>query len=148
MSEANGTARRITRGASAALLALVMLLTSYPGRAQQQPDFDQMSSMLTLMQNFYGLMASVHDMAADPQKAALLQMHEIEEIYKKRGEIDKVIPVYREVLASTKDPTIRAMAYMKLADVLKKTGRGNQSIEVLREALKESLARAREQGRD
>ena len=133
--------RRARRGVRCAALAL-FLLAPLPLGAQSVPDFDRMSGMLSLMQSFYTLMDQVHGMVESPQKAALLQMHEIEEIYKKSGEHARVIPVYRGVLERTDDPVIRALAYMKLADVLKKTGKSEESIEVLREALNESLARA------
>ena len=36
--------------------------------------------MLSLMNGFYGLMESVHEAARDPEMAALIQMHEIQEI--------------------------------------------------------------------
>jgi hypothetical protein len=98
--------------------------------------------MLSVMNGFYGLMESVHAAAEDPTKAALIQMHEIQEIYKKRGELRKVIPVYKDVLAKSDNPTIRAVAYMKLADTMKKLGETNEAIEVLREGLAESIQRA------
>lgn len=125
-----------------AITLVLCLLVPASGMAQSLPDLDRMSSMLTLMQSFYALMDRVHAMAESPQKSALLQMHEIEEIYKKRGEHQKAVPVYRDVLAKTHDPVVRALAYMKLADVLKQTGQQDAAIEVLREALDESLARA------
>ena len=132
---------RLRRRLCGALFASC-LLGPVSGEAQNIADIDRLTGMLSLMQNFYQVMEQVHGMALSPQKAALLQMHEIEEIYKKRGEHRKIIPVYREVLARTEDPVIRTLAFIKLAEALKQTGQQEESIAVLREALNESLERA------
>lgn len=123
------------------ILAAVTL-TSPSSVAQESADYERMTSMLSLMSGFYGLMASVHEAARDPEMAALIQMHEIQEIYKNRGELREVIPVLKGVLAKSENPTIRAMAYMKLADTMKKLGETDQAIALLESGLQESIERA------
>ena len=124
-----------------ALLA-ALTLTSPSSPAQEGGDFERMTSMLSLMNGFYALMASVHEAARDPELAALIQMHEIQEIYKNRGELREVIPIFKGVLAKSKNPTIRAMAYMKLADTMKKLGETDRAITLLESGLQESIQRA------
>ena len=124
-----------------ALLA-ALTMASPSSSAQQGGDFDRMTSMLSLMNGFYGLMESVHEAARDPEMTALIQMHEIQEIYKNRGELREVIPIFEGVLAKSKNPTIRAMAYMKLADTMKKLGETDTAIALLESGLQESLQRA------
>ena len=130
-----------------ALTLLAALLMAAPSaRAQQSPDLEQMSSMLSVMGGFFNLMAAVHEMASNPETAALLQMHEIEEIYKNQGKLADAIPVYEEVLKRTTNPTVRAMAYMRLADAMKKLGRTTESVDVLKRALDESLDQIEREG--
>lgn len=123
-------------------LFTALTLTSTSALTQEETDFERMTSMLSLMNGFYGLMASVHEAARDPEMSALIQMHELQEIYKKRGELRKVIPVYEGVLAKSENPTIRAMAYMKLADTMKKLGETDRAIALLERGLEESIDRA------
>jgi hypothetical protein len=123
-------------------LFTALTLTSTTSPAQEGADFERMTSMLSLMSGFYGLMASVHEAARDPEMSALIQMHELQEIYKNRGELRRVIPIYEGVLAKSENPTIRAMAYMKLADTMKKLGETDRAIALLESGLEESIERA------
>ena len=124
-----------------ALLA-ALTLASPASSAQEGGDFNRMTNMLSLMNGFYELMASVHEAARDPEMTALIQMHEIQEIYKNRGELREVIPMFKGVLAKSKNPTIRAMAYMKLANTMKKLGETDKAIALLESGLEESIQRA------
>jgi hypothetical protein len=124
------------------LAALVLAPPS--SSAQEGIDLERMTNMLSVMNEFYGLMASVHEAARDPEMAALIQMHELQEIYKNRGELREVIPIFKGVLAKSSNPTIRAMAYMKLADTMKKLGETDRAISLLESGLQESIERAAE----
>ena len=123
-------------------ICLVCLLGSFlvfslPSYADDS--IDQMTSMVNLMDNFYDLMDSIYEMNSDSEKAALLQMHEIAEIYKERGQPEKAVDVYKDVLQKSKNPTVRNIAYHRMADVLKESGQLDQAVNVLNEALNETL---------
>ena len=77
------------------------------------------------------------------EKAAILQMHEIQESFKRRGNLAGVIAVYEDVLTKTDNATIRNVAYLKLAETLAATGRSEESANVLMRALEENLAATR-----
>ncbi len=128
------------------LAALFLVSPSSP--AQESGDLERMTTMLSVMNEFYGLMESVHEAARDPEMAALIQMHELQEIYKSRGELREVIPIFKGVLAKSKNPTIRAMAYMKLADTMKKLGETGRAIALLESGLQESIERAAEMDKE
>lgn len=125
-----------------------LVLVSPSSSAQQGADLERMTNMLSVMNEFYGLMGSVHEAARDPEMAALIQMHELQEIYKNRGELREVIPIFNDVLAKSKNPTIRAMAYMKLADTMKKLGETDRAIALLESGLQESIERAAKSDRE
>ena len=116
---------------------------STPTVARAEDDFEAMARMVNLMDSFFGLMDSVYEMNADDEKAVLLQMHAIEEIYKKQGKHKEAVTMYRRVLDNSKNPTVRNMAYHRMADVLKESGDLETSIEVLNAALTETLKRTK-----
>ncbi len=127
------------------LIALVLSLPfSGPAVAMDSPtlqanQIEQMGRMVNLIQQFMGLIESTHAIAKDHEKAVILELHEIEEIYKKRGEPTQVIPVLEDVLQQTDNPTIRNVVYMKLTEAYKNSGRTDEAITVLRKALNENL---------
>ncbi|MGK0180710.1 MAG: putative negative regulator of RcsB-dependent stress response [Nitrospinales bacterium] len=116
---------------------IAVLSTSTVVRAEDE--FQAMSNMVNLMDSFFGLMNSVYDMNADNEKAALLQMHAIEEIYKDQGRHKDAVAVYENVLKKSNNSTIRNIAYSRMADVLKESGDLEGSIKVLNNALAETL---------
>ena len=124
-----------------ALFFVAILSTSPVARAEE--NFEAMARMVNLMDSFFGLMDSVYEMNADNEKAVLLQMHAIEEIYKKQGKHKEAVTMYRRVLDNSKNPTVRNMAYHRMADVLKESGDLETSIEVLNAALTETLKRTK-----
>jgi len=123
------------------LFFVAILSTSTVARAEE--NFEAMARMVNLMDSFFGLMDSVYEMNADDEKAVLLQMHAIEEIYKKQGKHKEAVTMYRRVLDNSKNPTVRNMAYHRMADVLKESGDLETSIEVLNAALAETLKRTK-----
>jgi len=123
------------------LFFVAFLSTSTVARAED--DFEAMARMVNLMDSFFGLMDSVYEMNADNEKAVLLQMHAIEEIYKKQGRHKDAVTMYRRVLDNSKNSTVRNMAYHRMADVLKESGDLETAIEVLNAALAETLKRTK-----
>ena len=120
-----------------------LALLGFSSASRAADEFETMSKMVNLMDSFFELMDSVYSMNADNEKAALLQMHEIEEIYKEQGQHKQAIRVYEQVLQRSKNPTIRNIAYHRMADVMKENGDLNGAVNILNQALEESLKRTR-----
>lgn len=108
-----------------------------------QEDFEMMTEMVELMDGFMDLMDSVYKMNANSEKAVLLQMHALEEIYKQQGKPGDAIKMYRRVLDSSANPTVRNMAYQRMADVMKESGDLDAAVEVLNTAMTETLRRTK-----
>lgn len=128
--------------------ALFCIVTFSPSLsfAQAAPGPEQLQQMqvfLNLMQNFFKIIESTYELAADPEKAAILQMHKIQEVYEERGEKPKAVDVFRKVIADSSNTTIRNAAYFMLGDALKETGNHREAIEVLSQALAENIGRAK-----
>lgn len=126
------------------VLAIVSILFAAPISATAQ-DFEQVQKMgafLDLMQDFFGIIDSMHAVSDDPEKAAIFQLHKIEEIYKERGERAKAVAVFEQVLEETTNTTIRNAAHFMLGDALKETGHKDEAVKVLERALKENLRNA------
>ena len=120
-----------------ALTLFCLVGTSTAARAQE--DFEAMANMVNLMDSFFGLMDSVYDMNSNNERAALLQMHAIEEIYKEQGQHKQAVAIYEKILKTSKNSTIRNIAYHRMADVMKESGDKAGAIRVLNEALDETL---------
>ncbi len=139
----------IRTGSLKHLLTVAVLATAWPaaGWAQNQsavpPALQEMEAWLGIMLRFYEVVDETHDMAANPEKAAIFQMHKIKEVYEERGEKSKAIDVLRGVIKDTSNPAIRAAAYIMLGDLLKETGRADEALTALQTALDESLRNAK-----
>lgn len=140
--------KRFGKAALPIAFLAALFLASPSARTQDMSDLERMNNMLSVMNEFYGLMESVHEAARNPEMAALIQMHEIQEIYKNRGELREVIPIFKGVLAKSTNPAIRTMAYMKLADTMKKLGETDRAISLLESGLQESIERAAKADRE
>ncbi len=118
-------------------------LLSGPLGAQQLPyaeRAEQVQRVMGLMQDFYDLIERIHEVSADREKAAILQLHEIQESFKRRSNLQGVIPVYERVLASTANPTLRNVVHLKLAETLAAVGRADEAVQALNRALDENLS--------
>ncbi len=123
-------------------IILIVFIGSAPV-TRAEDDFEAMAGMVGLMDSFLGLMNSIYDMNADNEKAVLLQMHAIEEIYKNQGKHGEAVAVYQKVLEESKNSTVRNIAYHRMADVLKESGDQEGAIKVLNRALTETLKRTK-----
>ena len=133
------TFRNITISITAA-----MLLVAAPGaHAQDQKNLELMQTFLSIMTDYFELIESTHDIASDPEKAAIMQMQKIQEVYEQRGEKARSTDVLKQVLQDSDNTTIRNAAYMLLGDTLKETGRADEAIELLRQGLNENIAAAK-----
>jgi len=122
------------------LVALVVVtLAAGPVHAAEMDDLGKMERFISVMQGYYGLIEAVHNVASDPDKAAILQLQKIGEIYKNRGDRAESIAVLTDVVERSKSPTVRNAAAIMLADALNETGRATQAVEVLKKALDSNL---------
>jgi len=130
-----------TKEAVIALVLVLFLGTSAVVKADD--DVEGMVKVVNLMDSFFGLMDSIYEMNSNNEKAALLQMHAIEDIYKDQGKPKEAVAVYKKVLKKSSNATIRNIAYSRMADVLKEAGDMDGAIDVLNDALEETLDKTR-----
>ena len=136
--------RRTTPFMAVLLLALAGIVTA-PAQAQEPrlEELEQMQVFLGLMNQFFEIIDSMYEVSDNPEKAAIFQMHKIQEVYEEGGDKFRAAAVMREVLDESSNSTIRAATYLMLGDLLKENGRRDEAIEVLRRGLDESLRNAR-----
>lgn len=127
------------RNIAISLTALVLLIAAPQSHAQKQDDLELMQTFLGIMTDYFGIIESAHDIASDSEKAAILQMMKIQEAYEERGEKARSTVVLQEVLAESRNQTIRNAAYMLLGDTLKETGNTDEAIKMLRQGLDENI---------
>lgn len=119
------------------------LLAIAPGaRAQSPDDLQLMQTFLNIMTDYFEIIESTYEISSDPEKAAILQMQKIQEVYEERGEKARSADVLKNVLEQSNNTTIRNAAYMLLGDTLKETGRADEALELLREGLNENIQAA------
>ncbi len=124
------------------ITAVVLLLGGPMARAQSQSDLELMQTFLAIMTDYFQIIESTYDIASDPEKAAIMQMSKIQDVYEERGEKARSADVLRDVLKDSKNPTIRNAAYMMLGDTLKESGRSDEALEMLRQGLDENIRAA------
>jgi tetratricopeptide (TPR) repeat protein len=130
------TFRKITISVTA-----VMLFIAAPGaHAQEQKNLELMQTFLSIMTDYFEIIESTHEIASDPEKAAIMQMQKIQEVYEQRGEKARSTDVLKQVLEDSDNTAIRNAAYMLLGDTLKDSGRADEAIELLRQGLNENIA--------
>ncbi len=127
------------RGKRRLVALVVVTLAAGPVHAAEMDDLGKMERFISVMQGYYGLIEAVHNVASDPDKAAILQLQKIGEIYKNRGDRAESIAVLTDVVERSKSPTVRNAAAIMLADALNETGRATQAVEVLKKALDSNL---------
>lgn len=121
------------------LLVVAVLVQPLAAHAKMPADLGQIQMFLGLMQEYFRVIDSTHEISANPEKAAIFQMQKIQEIYEERGEKAKAVDVFRDVLKNTNNPAIRNAAYMLIGDALKETGRADQAIKLLKDGLNENI---------
>jgi predicted negative regulator of RcsB-dependent stress response len=121
----------------------VALFAVAPGaKAQEMEDLELMQTFLAIMTDYFKIIESTHAVASDPEKAAIMQMQKIQEVYEQRGEKARSTDVLKQVLEDSDNPTIRNAAYIMLGDTLKDTGRADEALQLLRQGLAENIAAA------
>jgi len=101
-----------------------------------------MQTFLSIMSDYFGVIEATYSIASDPEKAAILQMQKIQEVYEDRGEKARSADVLEQVLKDSDNAAIRNAAYMLLGDTLKESGRSDEALELLRRGLDENIEAA------
>lgn len=107
--------------------------------ADQAQELETMRQFLAVMDGYYTVIENVYEVSSHPDKAAIIQLQKIEEVYKERGELARAIDVLRDAVEHGKSQTIKNAAAVMLADALKETGRSDEAVKVLRQALAPNL---------
>ena len=119
------------------------LLLSAPGaRAQSLDDLALMQTFLEIMTDYFEIIEATHEVASNPEMAAIMQMQKIQEVYEQRGNKAESVDVLIQVLEDSDNQTIRNAAYMLLGDTLKETGRADDALEYLQQGLAENIRAA------
>jgi HEAT repeat protein len=128
------------------LLIAVCFLIPTPAQAFDEAALKQIKSMgsvLSVMEQFFDIIDSVHAIADNPEKSTIYHMHKIKEIHEDLGNKANAVPAIRGVLKDSDNPTIRRAAYLMLGETLKETGSPQEALKVLEQGLKESIEKAR-----
>ena len=125
-----------------AITATALLGVAPQARAQDMAQIELMQTFLDLMTQYYAIIESTHDIASDSEKAAIMQMQKIQEVYEDRGDKAKSVDVLRQVLEDSDNRAIRNAAYLMIGDTLKESGRASEALEYLRRGLDENIKAA------
>ena len=124
-------------------LAATLLFAASPAtHAQSQDDLQLMQTFLNIMSDYFEIIEATYQVSSNPEKAAIMQMQKIQEVYEQRGEKARATAVFREVLSQSDNPTIRNAAFILLGDNLKESGRSDEALEALRQGLDENIKAA------
>jgi len=124
-------------------VTVAMLIVAAPvAQAQNQENLELMQTFLSIMTDYFEIIEATYSVSSDPEKAAIMQMQKIQEVYEQRGEKARSIEILKQVLEDSSSVTIRNAAYMLLGDTLKDTGRADEAIQLLRQGLKENIEAA------
>ena len=121
-------------------LALMFLLLPVTIQAKED-DFEEEVAFLEIIQGYYNLIESTHNLHSNPESAMILHLFTIQEIYKERGEAQRAIAFLEETLKRTGNPTIRSVIYSMLAELNEETGEPQKRLELLQTGLDEALSR-------
>lgn len=125
------------------VVAIAACLAASPDiRAQSMDDLGRTQAFLEIVTRYMAIIETTHEISSDAEKAAILQMQKLKEVYEERGEKARVIEELRQVLESSRNPAIRNAAYVLMSDTLKETGRSAEAIELLKRGLAENVKAA------
>ncbi len=122
--------------------ASFLLISAPAARAQSIDDLALMQTFLEIMEDYFGIIESTHEVASNPEMAAIMQMQKIQEVYEERGNKAESVEVLLQVLEDSNNQTIRNAAYLMLGDTLKETGRADDALEYLQQGLAENIRAA------
>ena len=65
------------RKLATAVVVLCGALSTAPAQAGEAPNLDLMRQFISVMQGYYEVIDSTHAIASDPEKSAILQLHQL-----------------------------------------------------------------------
>lgn len=133
---------RMAKSVFLAAAAASLLAAAPAARAQSADDLATMQAFLEIMTDYMDIIETTHEISSDPEKAAILQMQKIKEIFEERGEKARTVEALKQVLENSRNPAIRNATYILLGDTLKESGRSAEAIELLRQGLAENVEAA------
>ena len=133
---------RMLKTLTITITASFLLISAPSARAQSMDDLALMQTFLEIMTDYFEIIESTHDVASNPEMAAIMQMQKIQEVYEQRGNKAESVDVLMQVLEDSDNQTIRNAAYMLLGDTLKETGRADDALEILQQGLAENIRAA------
>ena len=125
-----------------ASVALAGVLFAAQAQADESQELAVMANFIDVMNGYLEIIEQTHDLASEPDKAAILQMQKLKELYEERGEKARVVDVLRQVLEESNHPAVRNAATQLLSDTLKEIGRSDQAAEILLQGIRENVAAA------
>ena len=125
-----------------ASVALAGALFAAQAQADESQELAVMANFIDVMNGYLEIIEQTHDLASEPDKAAILQMQKLKELYEERGEKARVVDVLRQVLEESNHPAVRNAATQLLSDTLKEIGRSDQAAEILLQGIRENVAAA------
>lgn len=128
------------------LLSAMLLtpLTALSGPFDDDAGFeraDRIQARLRLIERYLNIVESIHAISDDSEKTVLYQLQQLEDIYKKQRNPEKIVSLYQDVLNKTSNQTVRNAATMKLSQIYKRLGRDGAAEELTRKSLEENLKR-------
>ena len=124
-------------------IALCLLLGLAHGVPQAAADdmteLQQMDQFIDIMQGYFAIIEATYAVAADRDKAAILQMQKIKELMDETGQRSRAVEIFRDVLKRTSRPAVRNAAALLLSETLKEAGDTREAADVLLNALNANL---------
>lgn len=112
-------------------------------REQLRQRFMEHRGRLELRHRGLALVDETFDVADDPARAAVLQIHRIDRMYREQQDHDGLRTFYEGLLSETDNTAIRNVAWMRLSDLHVEAKDTNGAMEVLKQALDENLRQTR-----
>lgn len=100
----------------------------------------EINSRIATLTAFIEAVDSVYAIASDPDKAAILELHQLEDVY--RGNEEAFVALLQEVARQAPTAAVRNVAYVKLSELYKKQGDRLAAAEVLKTALRKNMEEA------
>jgi tetratricopeptide (TPR) repeat protein len=98
---------------------------------------------LDILNRYLEIVSSFHGIAKDPEKSAIFTLQQLEDVYKKQNKPAEVEALYARTLKDSKNRVLRTVAYTKLSEIYKNSGRHDEAIALLQKALDENLKAVR-----
>jgi hypothetical protein len=124
---------------SVLVLALVILPMSHASAHRSEQSGGVQARQLCGGQGARHAMPRLGPNAADPGMQALRDLVALECLYRREGRAEQIEVMYRDVLAKTRQPLLRSVAYRRLARLAWRSGEHEEAEDLLKRSLQENL---------